>query len=119
VRKSTKAALLSGLVFPGIGHLALKEYLRASILILAAMTAVYVLTTAAVDQAMSVVDRIYSGDVALDAQSISEAISASSAETDNRAANASLLVFGLCWIVGIIDSWRLGRIQDENLSGPG
>ncbi|HSD69523.1 MAG TPA: hypothetical protein VLB07_08220 [Woeseiaceae bacterium] len=119
MRKSTKAALLSGLVFPGIGHLALKEFFRASILILVATTALYLLTSAAIDQAMSVVDRINSGDVALDAQSISEAVTASSAGTDNRAANASLLVFALCWIAGIVDSWRLGRIQDEIRSGPG
>ncbi|MCI0516781.1 MAG: hypothetical protein L0Y45_03005 [Woeseiaceae bacterium] len=84
MRKWTKAALLSGLLFPGIGHLALKEYFRASILIVAAVAAVYVLTSAAVDQAMSVVDRVNSGDVAPDAQSISEAITASSAEADNR-----------------------------------
>jgi hypothetical protein len=113
VKKSTKAALLSGLVFPGVGHLALKEYLRASILLLAALGAVYVLTTAALDQAMSVVDRINSGEVALDSQAISEAITASSAKTDNRAANASLLILGACWIFGIVDSWRLGRAEDK------
>jgi hypothetical protein len=113
VKKSTKAALLSGLIFPGIGHLALKEYLRASVLILAAVAAVSVITTAALDQAMTVVDRINSGDVPLDSQAISEAITASSAETDNRAANASLFIFGACWILGIVDSWRLGKAEDR------
>jgi hypothetical protein len=113
VKKSTKAALLSGLLFPGIGHLALKEYLRASILIVAAMAAVYVLTTAAVDQAMGVVDRINSGEVALDSQAISEAITASSAESDNRTANVSLFIFGACWLFGIVDSWRLGNAEDK------
>lgn len=117
MKKSTKAALLSGLLFPGIGHLALKEYLRASILIVAAMAAVYVLTTAAVDQAMTVVDRIKSGEVALDSQAISEAITASTAESDNRAANASLFIFGACWLFGIVDSYRLGKAKEKNLAG--
>jgi hypothetical protein len=119
VKKSTKAALLSGLLFPGLGHLALKEYLRASILILVAFAALYVLMTAAVDQALGVVDRINSGEVALDSQAISEAISASSAEADNRAANASLFILGACWLFGIVDAYRLGKAQDRNLAGKG
>lgn len=113
MKQSTKAALLSGLIFPGIGHLSLKEYLRAAILILAAVAALYVQTTAAYDQAMTVVDRINSGEVALDSQAISEAITASSAEADNRAANASLFVLGACWLFGIVDSWRLGHAEDK------
>jgi len=38
--KSTKAALLSGLIFPGIGHIVLKQYVRGSILALVALLAV-------------------------------------------------------------------------------
>ncbi len=119
MKKSTKAALLSGLIFPGIGHLALKEYLRASILILAAMAAVYVLTTAAVNQAMTVVDRINSGEVALDSKAISAAITDSSAATDNRAANTSLFILGACWLFGIVDSYRLGKAQEKSPSAEG
>jgi hypothetical protein len=37
--KSTKAALLSGLIFPGIGHIGLKQYLRGSILALVSLLA--------------------------------------------------------------------------------
>ncbi len=113
MKKSTKAALLSGLIFPGIGHLALKEYLRASILILAALAAVYVLTTTTVNQAMAVFDRINSGEVALDSQAISEAITASSASADNWAANMSLYILGACWLFGIVDSYRLGKAEDK------
>jgi hypothetical protein len=119
VKQATKAALLSGLIFPGIGHLALKKYLRASILVLAALAALYVQTTAAFDQAMTVVDRINSGEVALDSQAISEAITASSAEADNRAANTSLFILGACWLFGIIDSWRLGNNADIKRASDG
>lgn len=113
MKQSTKAALLSGLLFPGIGHLALKKYLRASILILAALAAVYVMTTAAVNQAISVVDRISSGEVALDSQAITEAITASSSDASYRAANVSLYILGTFWLFGIIDSWRLGNAEDK------
>lgn len=119
MKASTRAALLSGLVFPGTGHLALKKYLRASVLILAALAAVYVIVSTAVDQAMTVVDRINSGEVPLDAQAISAEISASSAEADSRAADVSLLVLGACWLFGIVDSYQLGKAQDGQPPGPG
>jgi hypothetical protein len=70
------------------------------------------LTTAALDRAMSVVARIESGEVAPD-RGDSEAIAASSAATDNRPANVSLFVFAACWLFGIVDSWRLGRADDR------
>ena len=34
---TTKAALLSGLIFLGIGHIALKQYLRGSVLMFLAL----------------------------------------------------------------------------------
>ena len=37
MKRSTRAVLLSGLVFPGLGHIFLKQYLRGSILVLIAL----------------------------------------------------------------------------------
>ena len=54
MKRSSKAALLSGLIFPGIGHMVLKQYLRGSVLI----------------------------------------------------------ILGACWLIGIIDSYRLGIAKD-------
>jgi len=112
VKKSTKAALLSGLVFPGLGHLSLKQYLRAFVLVAASLAAVYVMTTAAMNQAMSVVDRINSGEIALDSESITEAIAESSDDAEARAGDMALLFFAACWLFGIVDSYRLGKAQD-------
>lgn len=113
VKKSTKAALLSGLVFPGIGHLALKKYLRAAILAVVSIAAVYVITTSAFNQAMSVVDRINSGDIPIDSQAIAEAISDASDGAEGRQGDIALIFFGACWLVGIVDSYRLGKMQDD------
>jgi hypothetical protein len=54
--RSTKAALLSGLVFPGVGHMVLKRFLRGSILMLSALTALLVIVTKVTkqDEGMSV-----------------------------------------------------------------
>ncbi len=55
--KSTKAALLSGLVFPGIGHFVLKQYLRGSILMLVALMAMSAIVRIVFQQAQAIVDR--------------------------------------------------------------
>jgi hypothetical protein len=45
MKKSSKAALLSGLIFPGIGHMVLKQYLRGSVLMFSALAAFSVIVT--------------------------------------------------------------------------
>jgi len=60
---SSRAALLSGLIFPGIGHIVLKQYIRASVLVFSAMAAFSVVVTSAFQRALTIVDRINSGDV--------------------------------------------------------
>lgn len=112
MKLSTKAALLSGLVFPGVGHLVSRTYIRAGALAISASVAMYVILSISVRQAMLVVDQITSGEVPLDSN-ISELIAATSNAADDRTANFALLAFGLLWLIGIVDSWRLGAALDE------
>jgi len=65
----------------------------------------------AYQRATLIVDRMYSGDIALDAGAIAAA--AAGAGADNLAENFSLLVLAGCWLFGIIDSYRLGAAQDK------
>lgn len=103
MQKSTKAALLSGLIFPGIGHLVLKSYLRGLALMSLSLIAFSYLVNVAYQRATLIVDRMYSGDIALDA----------GAGANSLAENFSLLVLAGCWLFGIIDSYRLGAAQDK------
>jgi hypothetical protein len=113
MKKSTKATLLSGLVFPGIGHIVLKQYLRGSILILFALIASSVIVNVALKRALTVVDRINSGEIPIDSETITELISNSASGTDSLIVNVSLTVLGTCWLVGIVDSYRIGIKQDK------
>jgi hypothetical protein len=112
MKKSTKAALLSGLVFPGAGHLVTRSYYRAAALAASAMIAIYVIFTVSLRQALAVVDKISSGEVPLDSGSISDLVAATSNTADNRTVNIALIAFGLLWAIGIADSWRLGNAID-------
>lgn len=113
MKKSTKAALLSGLVFPGVGHLFLKQYLRASVLVLSSLIASSIIINAAVDQAQAIVDRINSGDIPVDADAIAEMVSNSGNGADGLLQNIAAIVLLVVWLLGIVDSYRLGAAHDN------
>jgi len=113
MKKSTKAALLSGLVFPGLGHLVLKQHLRGSVLMLSALIAMAVIVNGIIQSALIIVDRINSGDIAFDTGAIADGVSASSASAGSPIQSMATIVLVACWIIGIIDSYRLGAAQEE------
>jgi hypothetical protein len=113
MKRSTKAALLSGLVFPGVGHMMLKEYLRGSVLMLSALVALSVVVTKAIKQALAIVDRINSGDILVEAGAITELASIPISGTDASILNIASLVIGAVWIIAVVDSYRLGIIQEK------
>ena len=111
--KSTKAALLSGLIFPGIGHFVLKCYLRGSLLMLPALTAMSAITKIAYQHAQAIVDRVISGEASLEAGAISELLANSSNDSDSLISNISMLAFLECWLFRIVDSYRIGNRLEE------
>ncbi len=113
MKRSTKATLLSGLIFPGVGHMALKQYLRGSILMLAALIALSVIITKAVKQALVIVDKINSGEIPLESVTITELASKSTGAAEGSILDIAVLVVIACWLIGIIDSYRVGIKQEK------
>ncbi len=113
MKRSSKAAMLSGLIFPGIGHIVLKQYLRGSVLMLFSLLALSVIVTRIYQRALTIVDRINSGDIPVDAGAIADMVSNSTSTADNLIENIALLVLAACWLIGIIDSYRLGISQEK------
>ena len=111
--RSIKAALLSGLIFPGVGHMILKQYLRGSILMLSALIALSVIVTTAIRQALAIVDRINNGEIPVDTGSIAELVSNFSSGSEGSILNIATFVIGACWLIGIIDSYRLGITREK------
>ena len=111
--RSIKAALLSGLIFPGVGHMILKQYRRGSVLMLSAMAALSVIVTKAINQALTIVDRINSGEIPVEARAIIELASMPNSSAEDSILNIAAIVVGAVWIIGIVDSYRLGIIQEK------
>jgi hypothetical protein len=112
MKKSTAAALHSGLVFPGIGQFYLKRYARGALLALGSAVAMYIVIDSALETAMEVARTLEMGDVSLDAGSIESLIAQRSAGAGPMASLAQYLFLAL-WAVGSVDAYRLGRAQES------
>jgi len=91
----------------------LKQYLRGSILILFTLIALSVIVTVAVRRALNIVDSINRGEIPVESGAITELVSNSISSADNLIVKISLLVVGACWVVGIIDSYRVDITQEK------
>ena len=112
MKKSTKAVLFSALVFPGTGHLFLKKYLSGTLLIGAVLVAFYFLVTKAVEKAQHIADLITSGEIQPDIASVTEMITKSPTGSEGQLLNIATIALVIAWLIGIFDSYRVGRTQD-------
>jgi hypothetical protein len=117
MKKSTKAALLSACIFPGVGPIFLKKHLTGVVLMSASFVAIYYLVSKAVERALLIVENIQSGDVPLDVAAITELVSKQSTGTEAQLSNIATATFIICWLISIIDSYRLGRVREKKDEG--
>ena len=107
MKRSAKAVLLSALVFPGAGHVYLKRHLVGVILIVIAVAASYRLMADATHVAFAISDRMLSGDIPLDANSIDHLVTQQTQQVA-RSSSISTWILGLSWLIGMVDSYRVG-----------
>jgi len=67
---------------------------------------------ATVEIAQELSTKIQTGEIPLDINKITEALSKQLTDSADLV-NVSTYLFGICWIIGIIDSFRIGRSQDK------
>ncbi len=111
--KSMRAALLSAFVFPGVGHFFLKKYVAGTLLAGAAFASLYLVISNTVERALQISDKIQRGEVQLDVAAITELISQQPTGTEAQFLNIASGVLIISWLIGIVDSYRVGRMQDK------
>ena len=119
MKKSTKAVLLSALVFPGLGHLYLKR--RAAGLVSGWRCRLCKLDTVVsvtMRIAMEVVQKIESSGLTPDIDTIT-ALVTQQLSGNEQATNMATLAFAACWLMGIVGSYLHGRAQDKLAATPG
>jgi len=114
MKKPTKAALLSAFVFPGVGHFLLKKRIHGVVLAGTAIAALYFLIAKTVERTLLVTEKIQSGEVPLDTATIAELVSSQGSDTDAQLLNIAVTALFISWLIGIVDSYRVGRAQDKS-----
>jgi hypothetical protein len=109
VSKVLKAVLLSALVFPGSGHFLLKSHVKGALLAGVSIVCLYFLMSVSVEMAQEISVKIQAGDIPLDVAKITQALLEQSSSGTAQQANISSLLLVICWLIGIIDSYRVGR----------
>ena len=108
MKRSTKAALLSGLVFPGTGHFYLKRWVEGILLSAAAAIAVYFIASVSWHTAMDIAGQIQRGAVADDVGTIT-ALAEQQLQASEEKTNLATFVLTASWVIGIVGSYWQGR----------
>ena len=113
MNNAIKAALLSGLILPGLGQIALKHYIRGGVIILAFLVSTTVFVAKAAERALAILEKIEleGGIISMDA--ILNATTQASANSGNSTLNLLFLLIGFCWIAGTVDAYIIGRKKDR------
>jgi hypothetical protein len=101
MKKAVKGALLSGLVFPGLGQIALKQYPRGlAFMAVALACTIYIVETT--------VQEVMSSLATLDPTRIA---SLPTPPTDH--AGPALWILCLAWVWAVLDAYRVGARLDR------
>ncbi len=112
MKNSLKGAFLSGLIFPGLGQIVLKHYKRGAVIMLTVLVSMSVFVVKVVQHALDILEKIQSQGGAISMSTISNAATQASATSGNLTLNIVLLLVIICWIIGVVDAYRIGKIKD-------
>ncbi len=112
MNNSLKGAFLSGLIFPGLGQIVLKHYKRGAVIMLTVLVSLSVVVAKAVQHALAILEKIESEGGAISMSTISNAATQASTTSGSLTFNLVLLLVTLCWIIGVVDAYRIGKKKD-------
>jgi hypothetical protein len=112
MKNSLKGALLSGLVFPGVGEIVLKHYKRGIAFMLTASVILFVIIVKAVQQAFTILEKVEAEGGVIRMDTITSAATQASTPSQSLAFKLLLLLLILCWVIGVVDSHGVGKKRD-------
>jgi len=111
MKKSLKGALLSGLVFPGVGQFWLKHPLRGIAQIALVSASLVAIVTKISQQAFAILERMEAEGGAVDLVTIVNSAHASSSQ--DLVIQCATFVLVACWVISVVDAYFLGAKQDR------
>jgi hypothetical protein len=117
MKQSIKGALLSGLVFPGAGQLALKHYRRGVALMMTVSIVLFYIVKHAVDEAYMILGQLQTQGGNIDINAITSSITdQAAANSGGLSDNIAWILITACWVFGIVDAYIIGKGMDNKKS---
>ena len=108
MKTAIKAALLSALVFPGVGQMYLKRYARGLIPMVLTLTGLGVWIAQATVGALQEIEKMQSQGGIVDLSAVANRAAASSASGDWYSPLIMPMIV-VCWLFSVIDAYMLGK----------
>ena len=118
MNNALKGALLSGLIFPGLGQVALKHYKRGAVIMLTVIVSMAVVAVKAVQHALAILEKIELEGGIISMDTILNAATQASADSGSLTFNLLFLLITVCWIIGTVDAYRIGKKEDIKQRSP-
>lgn len=114
-----KGLLLSALLFPGLGQIALKRHQRGVAFVVATLVGLVLITVVATREAGRILATIHAEGGVMDQDAMSRAIAEATSWSGNLTFNLLLIAIALCWIYSAVDAYRIGKEQDRSRTDDG
>jgi hypothetical protein len=108
-----KGALLSGLVYPGLGQMALKHHLRGLAFLLAATLGMVAAVVQATRIAFGILEDLDLSPGAVGLEQIFQASHQAVAEASSGRFKIALALILSAWVISTVDAYLLGRRLDR------
>ncbi|MFC1692763.1 hypothetical protein ACFL1R_04605 [Candidatus Latescibacterota bacterium] len=99
-------------MFPGLGQVILKHYKRGAVLMLVVSASMLVILIKALKQAIAIMEKVVLEGSVINMSTISNAATQAATTFDSPILKLLLLLIIFCWIIGIVDAYRIGRKKD-------
>lgn len=113
MNNSIKGALLSGLVFPGVGQLVLRHYRRGIAFILTVSILLLAIVVKMVQQAFTILEKIEAEGGVLSMNTIMNAVTQASIPSEGLTFKLLIFLVIFSWIIGVVDGYRVGKKKDK------
>jgi hypothetical protein len=118
MNNAIKGALLSGLVFPGLGQLVLRQYRRGAVIMLAVAISLSVIVVKAIRIAQDILQNVELQADMIDMTAITDAATRESLQSGSITLNLLMIFIVVCWIAATADAYRIGRKLDSDRGAP-
>lgn len=109
MNKSMKGALLSALVFPGVGQISAGHKKRGWLMVIANSLFIFLIVIEIIRKAKIIINNLQQQGEILDVDKVSNMTSGLMGFSDNIYLNALLALFILGWFFSIIDAYNLNK----------